>query len=413
MTNGTSVLFTSKKIGPIEVKNRFVAAAIYESMATGTGEVTDQLVRRYHAIAKGKAGLIIPGYMYVNPTGKGSKFETGIYEDRMISGLKKLTVAVHEQGSKIFFELSHAGRQTTKELVGQIPLAPSVGKTDLVFRTKPREMTNGEIKQTICDFGEAARRATESGADGIHICAAGGVLLNQFLSPYFNRRTDDWGGSEENMYRILRETIQTCRKTMKKSMALTVKLNTNDYTPKRGITPELAKKYAGWLSQDGIDGLETNTGTIAYSNMSISRGQVPVSEYVKALPMWERPIGWLVVRRWVGKYNFEEGWNLPDARLMKTAIGEMPLMLVGGLRRLATMQKIVESGEADFISICRPLVREPNLINKFRTSQAEVAACISCNKCAGQVFNNLPLRCMQLGELPKRKISKKNPLFAQ
>ena len=402
-----SVLFTSKRIGPVEAKNRFVAAPIYESMSTRTGEVTDQLVRRYHAIAKGEAGLIIPGYMYVSHRGKGSGFETGIYEDRMISGLKKLTQAVHDQGSKIFFELSHAGRQTTKELINQTPLAPSSGKADLVFRTKPREMTSDDIKQTICDFGEAARRAAESGADGIHICAAGGVLLNQFLSPFFNQRTDEWGGSDENRYRILQEAIRACRRTLKKSMALTVKLNTNDYTPKPGITPNLAKKYAGWLAQDGIDGLEISTGTIAYSNMKISRGQVPVREYVKALPMWERPIGWFVIRGWVGKYDFEEGWNLADARLLKPAIGNTPLILVGGLRKLETMQKIVERGEADFISICRPLVREPNLVHKFRTGQVEVAACISCNKCAGHVFNNLPLQCMQLKRNRSSKDSEK------
>ncbi len=393
-----SVLFTTKWIGAVEVKNRFVAAAIYESMATETGEVTDQLVRRYRAIAKGEVGLIIPGYMYVNPKGKGSKFEIGIYEDRMISGLRRLAQAVHDQGSKIFFELSHAGRETTRELIGDSPLAPSAGKADLVFRTKPKEMTCDEIKQTICDFGEAARRAAESEADGIHICAAGGVLLNQFLSPFFNLRTDEWGGSDENQYRILHETVETCRKALRKSMALTVKLNTNDYTPRAGITPSLAKKYAEWLTEDGIDGLEIATGTIAYSHMKISRGRVPVREYVKALPMWMRPIGWLVIRRWAGRYDFEEGWNLPDARLLKPAIGDVPLILSGGLRRLATMQKIIENGEADFVSICRPFVREPNLVNKFRTGQTEIAACISCNKCAGQVFNNLPLQCMQLGE---------------
>ncbi len=397
-----SVLFTPKRIGPVEIKNRFVAAAIHEAMATQTGYVTDQLIRRYRTLAKGGAGLVMPGVMYVSLTGKGSLYDTGIHDDKLIPRLRELTTVVHEYDSKIFFELSHAGRQTTKDLIGQIPLAPSEGKADLVFRSKHREMTNDEIDQTIFDFGEAARRAAESGADGIHICAAGGLLPNQFLSPYFNKRTDGWGGSDENKYRFLKETIRTCRKALNQNMALTVKLNTNDQTPKPGMTPDLAKKYAGWMAQDGIDGLETNTGTISYSNMSISRGKVPVSQYVKPLSRWTRPIGWLVVRRWAGKYDFEEAWNLPDARIVKPAIGNVQFILVGGLRKLSTMQRIVENGEADFVSLARPLVREPNLVTKFKTCQTQVAACISCNECAGQVFNNLPLRCIQLNKRPKR-----------
>jgi 2,4-dienoyl-CoA reductase-like NADH-dependent reductase (Old Yellow Enzyme family) len=388
-----SVLFTPKKIGPIEVKNRFVSAPMNECMTTETGEVTDQLINRYRVLAKGGVGLIIPGYMFVSSTGKSVKLQKGIHEDRFIPGLRKLTEVVHEHDCKIFFELAHAGRQTFKGIIGQTPLAPSAGKADPVFRVKPRAMTNDEIKQTINDFGEAARRATDSGADGILIGAACGFLLNEFLSPFFNHRTDEWGGSEENNYRIMRETIQTCRKAMNKNMALIVKLCTNDYTPKQGITPDLAKKYVEFLVQDGIDGLVTSQGTMAYSNMNVWRGDVPVSGFLKIMPFWMRPIGWLMMRRWVGKYDLEEAWNLPDDKLMKTVMGNTPLFLDGGLRKLATMQKIVEEGEADFVSLGRPLVREPNLVNKFKNGETEVAACVSCNKCMVMNLRNLPLRC--------------------
>jgi 2,4-dienoyl-CoA reductase-like NADH-dependent reductase (Old Yellow Enzyme family) len=387
-----SVLFTPQKIGPVEVKNRFVAPATYECMATETGEVSDQLINRYRALTKGGTGLVIPGVMYIN-VGKGQiKSQTGIHEDRMISGLKKLTEAVHENGGKIFFEIAQGGAD----------LAPSARKADPMSKVKPREMINEEIEETIDDFGKATGRARDAGADGIHITAAGGSLIDQFLSPFFNKRTDEWGGSDENKYRILRKTIQTCRKEMNGNMALTVKLNTDDYTPKQGITPDLAKKYAGWLAQDGIDGLEPSQGTLAFSPMNVCRGDVPISEILKSMPLWMRPIGWLVLRRMVGKYDVEEGWNLSGANLMKTAIGNTPLFLTGGLRKLITMQKIVEDGKADFISLCRPLIREPNLVNKFKTGQAEVATCTSCNKCLGAALNGVPIRCFCESERPKQ-----------
>ena len=114
-----SILFSPKEIGPVEVKNRFVAASTYECMASETGEITDMLITRYRSLAKGGVGLVIPGYMYINSVGKAAKFQVGIHDDAMLAGLKRLTQTVHDTGSKIFFQLDHAGRQTTKEVIGQ------------------------------------------------------------------------------------------------------------------------------------------------------------------------------------------------------------------------------------------------------------------------------------------------------
>jgi 2,4-dienoyl-CoA reductase-like NADH-dependent reductase (Old Yellow Enzyme family) len=393
-----SILFTSKKVGPVEVKNRFVAAPVYECMATETGDVTDQLVNKYRAIAKGGTGLIIPGYMSVNLIGRAMKFQIGIHDDKFIPGLRKLTETIHQQGSKIFFEIAHAGRWTTKEVTGQTPVSASTGKADQVFRVKPKAMTNQDIEDTITAFREGARRARDAGADGIHIAASGASLFDQFLSPFLNQRTDEWGSSEADKYRILGDTIKACRRAISGNMALTVKINSNDYTPKPGVTPDLAKKYVEFLCKDGIDGLETSQGTIAYSSMNMWRGEVPLSDYLKTMPSWMRPIGYLMMRRWVGKYDLVEAWNLADTQTIKPAIGNTPLFLVGGMRNLSTMQRIVEQGQADFISLGRPMIREPDLVKKFRTNETQTSACISCNGCAGQIMQNLPLRCVKLAQ---------------
>jgi 2,4-dienoyl-CoA reductase-like NADH-dependent reductase (Old Yellow Enzyme family) len=380
-------------LGPVKIKNRFMAAPIFEGMASDNGEVTDQLINKYRAIARGGAGLIVPGYMGVNHVGKSTPKETSIEDDSKIPGLKRLADAVHEHESKIFFELAHGGRQTTKELIGETPLAPSAGKPDPVFRVKPRAMTDNEIEETISAFAAAAGRAKEAGADGVHIAAAGASLFDLFLSPYFNQRTDKWGGSEENKYRFLGESIEACRKAIGSKMALTVKISTNDFTPKAGVTPELAKIYAGYLARDGIDGLESSQGMIAYSSMNIWRGDVPVDDYAKLMPAWMRPIGKLAIKRWVGKYNVEEAWSLSDVETLKPALGNVPVILVGGLRKLSTMNSIVESGKADIISIGRPMVKEPDLVNKFKNGTSEEATCTSCNKCVGKLLNGSPLMC--------------------
>ena len=203
-----SKLLTPLTIGSLEIKNRFVQSATYESMAKPDGKVTDALIKRYRNLAMGKAGLVIPGLMFVHPLGKSCKYQTGIHKDDMIPGLSCLTEAVKTNGGKIIFQLCHSGQQTNKNIIGQKPMGPSSAVRDPIFFFKPRKMDPKEIKTAIQSFGQSARRAFEAGADGIQIHAAHGYLINEFLSPFFNKRTDEWGGSDENRFRFLKEVIQ-------------------------------------------------------------------------------------------------------------------------------------------------------------------------------------------------------------
>lgn len=202
-----SLLFTPKKIGNVELPNRFVHSATYEGMAKDTGEASDELVKRYEKLAKGGAGLIITGYMYVHATGRAYPHQTGIHSDDMMPGLKQLTDRVLQEGGKIFFQVAHAGRQTTKNLIGQTPLGPSSKRRDPIYFVKPKEMSEDEITDMVKAFGAAAKRAIEAGADGIQLHSAHGYLINEFLSPFFNIRKDSWGGSDENRFRFLKEAL--------------------------------------------------------------------------------------------------------------------------------------------------------------------------------------------------------------
>ncbi len=388
-----SVLFTPRTIGKVEIQNRFVHSATHECMADHNGQVTDKLIKRYSRIAKGGAGLIIPGYLYIIPNGRAAHYQTGIHSDDMIEGLKKVVDSVHAEGGKIAFQLAHAGRQTYKDLIGQNPLAPSKGPMDTAYLVKPKEMVEDEIQEVIRAFGAAALRAKVAGADGVQIHAAHGYLVNQFLSPFFNKRTDSWGGSDEDQFHFIKEVVLEIRKNISDGMMLLVKLNTQDFTPKNGITPELAKKYSAWLVDLPIDGLEVSCGTISYSPFNMIRGDVPTKEIISNFPWWRKVSAKIVLKRREGKFDLEEGYNLEAAELIKSVIRDIPLLVVGGMRRVSHMEDVVENGNADFISMCRPFIREPDIVNRIREGKAETVSCVSCNKCFAAIPNDLPVYC--------------------
>lgn len=390
-----SILFDPIRLGQTHIANRFVCSATYEAMATEQGEVTDALVKRYRVLAKGDIGLIIPGYMYVHSLGSAAKYQVGIHDDRMIPGLRRLTDAVHEQDGRIVFQLAHAGRQTKKELIGCTPLGPSARGRDPTFFVKPAAMSEAQIAIAIDAFGQAARRAVEAGADGVQVHAAHGYLLNQFLSPFWNRRHDAWGGSDENRFRILREAVVEVRKALPVGMPLLVKLNTYDGTPKEGMTPPLALTYARWLAELGIDGLELSSGSTYYSFGDMIRGEVPVDELALAFPGWMRPFAKLALGQMVGKFDLEEGYNVPASQLIKPAVGEVPVMVVGGLRRVAHMEALLEEGVADMVSMARPFIREPHLVRRIWDGRAEGSTCTSCNKCFALIAADRPVRCVE------------------
>lgn len=390
-----SLLFDPTYLGPLKVKNRFVHSATYECMAGTDGEVTDELINRYRYLARGEVGLIIPGYLFVLPRGRAFRRQTGIHHDGLIPGLKKVVDGVHEEGGRIAFQVAHGGRQCPKNVIGQHPLAPSSFGRDPVSMNKAKAASEEDINEVIRAFAQAARRALEAGADALQLHCAHGYLLSEFLSPFFNRRQDRWGGSPENMFRIVKEILMAMRAELGKEYPILVKLNTADFTPKPGITPELAALYAGWFRELGIAALEISSGT--YYTFHTVRGGIPRDELARGLPWWMRLAAKMVFKRQIEPCRFQPLYHLPAARIIKPVLGDIPLILVGAVRNLKEMEEIVENGSADFISLSRPLIREPFLVKRLREGKTEAASCISCNKCFAAIFNNIPLRCYVKG----------------
>ena len=391
-----SKVFTPTRLGPLELKNRLIHSATWEEMATPDGFITDNLISRYVKLARGEVGLIFPGHMYVHPQGKAHKKQIGICSEKHISGLSSLVDRVHGAGGVIAAQLAHGGRQSPKDVNGQFPLAPSSFGRDPASLNKPHAATETDIQTVIDSFVAAAKRAQQARFDAIQLHCAHGYLLNEFLSPFFNRRTDKWGGTPENNFRILKKIILGIRAELGDRMPLLVKLNTKDFTPRPGIDPELASQYANWLDELNITALEISSGT--YYSFHTVRGEVPIDGMAQALSWWMRPIAKMIFKKQIKPCSFKPLYNLSAAQIIKPILGKVPLILVGGIRRLTEMEDILAEKEADFLSMSRPLIREPFLPRRMRTGKTDEAACISCNKCFAAVYNGLPLRCYVSGE---------------
>ncbi|MFX1364973.1 MAG: NADH:flavin oxidoreductase [Promethearchaeota archaeon] len=380
-------------IGKIEVKNRFVRSAVVTNLAHESGEVSEQLIKLFSVLAKGEIGLIITGFMYVHPLGQISKNQTGIHNDDLIPSLKRMVNMIHREDGKVAFQIGHGGLQTHKAIIGSLPLGPSKQVMNPITFTKPKEMTEEDIQESIESFIEAARRAVEAGADAIQLHGAHGYLINQFLSPFYNRRKDKWGGTDENRFKYTKEIIINIKKVIPRDMALLLKLNTVDYTPGKGINIPLACKYAKWLKKSGIDGIEVSAGSTTFSIFNMCRGTVPVKEFTEYLPDKIKPLAEKSLLDMKGKFELEEGYNVEAAKEIKKIIGKLPIIVVGGLRNKAYFEEIIEKGFTDFISMARPFIREPYLVKSFKEGKQEKAACISCNRCLAAISNGFPVRC--------------------
>jgi len=214
------------KIGRLVLKNRLVRAATSETMATDDGDATEELVRLYSDLARGGAGLIITGHIYVEPRGQYEPRQLELDKDSRIAPLARITEAVHRHGGVIFAELSHAGSQS---LIPEIvPLAPSI-VPNAIFARPPFEMTDGDVENVIADFGAAAARAQRAGFDGIHLHSGNGYLLSQFNSPFSNRREDRWGGDAQKRERFILEVFRAVRHATGPDFPISARLGVVEY----------------------------------------------------------------------------------------------------------------------------------------------------------------------------------------
>jgi len=343
--------FEKTRINSLELKNRFVRSATWEGMAQSDGSCSRPLINLMAELARGGVGLIISSHAYVSPEGQASPWQIGVYSDGLLPELTRLTRAVHENDGKILMQLAHAGCHADTALTGQQPIGPSI------FNNDPdapcREMSIAEIAQTVAAFGRGAARAEQAGFDGVQIHAAHGYLLSQFLSPFYNKRTDHYGGSVVNRCRIVLQTLKSIREQTSDRFTVMIKLNAEDYL-ETGLTVSDMLQVAKRLQQAGIDAVELSGGTKFSGKFNPIRS---------------------------GKLHPEnEAFYKDAARAFKESIS-IPLLLVGGIRSFETAERLIASGAADYISLCRPLIREPALIKRWQSGDTGKSMCRSDNLC--------------------------------
>ncbi|MFP3999174.1 MAG: NADH:flavin oxidoreductase [Desulfobacterales bacterium] len=356
-------LFETTEINNMALKNRFVRSATYEGLAEEDGAVTQELSKMMVDLAKGGVGLIISSHAYVSRQGKAGPGQLGAYKDELVPGLSEMADAVHEAGGKIILQIAHAGYHGFVQDTGQAPCAPS----DLGISKSPRHaLTAEEIAQIKENFALAAQRAKTAGFDGVQIHAAHGYLLSQFLSPYYNRRKDEYGGSIENRARAAIEIIQAVRTTAGENFPVLIKMNCRDFH-ENGLELEDSLKAAQMFAENGIDAIELSGGLLINKRFTPSRTGGP-SENQK--PYYEE-----------------------EARAFKEKIN-VPLILVGGNRSYTAAERLVSQGTADYIAMARPLIREPGLINRWESGNREASACISDNQCFQGIRAGMGVYCV-------------------
>jgi len=356
-------LFEPYRIGRLELRNRFVRSATWDGAADDSGAVTDESVALHREVGQGGVGLIMGGHAYVSEIGQTDPNQYGVHTDDMIPGLRRMAQAAQQGGAKIALQINHTGGYTNYLADDVTRIA--VSRTDKID-TPHRELTDEEIETIISDFASAAVRVREAGFDAVQLHGAHCYLMSQFLSPLYNKRTDRWGGSAENRRRFHLEVIRRVRQAVGTDFPILIKFGVQD-DDEGGLSLSEGVAAAQKMAEEGIAAIEVSTGMSAENTF--------VRPAKKGAP--------------------EQAYFRELAAAVKRAV-TVPVMAVGGIRSLKMARSIVDSGDADLISMCRPFIHEPGLVARWQRGEGDpVNACISCKRCLRVPEKGKPIKCWQ------------------
>ncbi|MFU8856056.1 MAG: NADH:flavin oxidoreductase [Deferrisomatales bacterium] len=375
-------LFEPVEMGTLTARNRLVRSATWLGLADGRGAVTEALVERYRELGRGGAGVIVTGYASVSPEGRHQPGMLGAQEDSLVPGLTRLAAAMRDGGALAGLQLVHAGGQTRGEWIGgRAPLAPSFTPA-AQYPEVPRELSAAEIGSIVADFGRAARRARDAGFDFVQLHAAHGFLINQFLSPATNLRTDRYGGGVRQRFRFLQEVWAAVQGSAGPDYPVAIKLNGADFIP-GGLELDEAARVAEWVDLRAPCLIEVSGGTPGSGALGpVRRVEGPDDEaYFRGL-----------------------------AAAVKRRVSA-PVAVVGGLRQVETLESLLFEGVADFFSLSRPLLWEPDLPSRWAAGDRSPARCTSCSGCFAPGREGRGVRCVVAealgpGEAPGKKAAR-------
>jgi 2,4-dienoyl-CoA reductase-like NADH-dependent reductase (Old Yellow Enzyme family)/thioredoxin reductase len=342
-------LFSPFQIGNLELKNRIVMPPMATNFAGEDGFINERHIAYYLRRARGGVSYITSEHTGVLRQGRAFPNMTLIDSNQHILPFKKLVEAVHKEGGKIVIQINHAGRQTSASITGSPIVAPSAIPCP-VRMEMPKELSYEEIQKIIEAFGEAAHRVKETGADGVEIHMAHGYLINQFLSPFSNKREDEYGGDADRRMRIALEVLRAVRNKVGAEFPVLCRLSADEYVD-GGLKIDASKEIAKALERNGADALHVSACVAA-------------SGYLNHPP-----------------YYAEEGVFVHLAQGIKSVVG-IPVITVGRIRTPELANRILEEKKADLVSMGRALIADPELPAKtLQEKMADIIPCISCNRC--------------------------------
>jgi 2,4-dienoyl-CoA reductase-like NADH-dependent reductase (Old Yellow Enzyme family) len=361
---------TPARIGPVEIKNRIVMPPMTTRLADDEGFVTDESVAYYMARVRGGTGLITVEMASPERAGRHRRRELGIYDDRFLPGLQKLVAAMHAGGAKVSIQLGHGGGHTRRDICGEMPVAPSAIPHP-VFETTfetiiPEAMSKSRIDDCIAAFAGAAARAQRAGFDCVEIHAAHGYLISQFLTPFENRRDDEYGGSLENRARFGLDVLRAVKAAVP-GAGVIFRLSVEDYFP-GGMPWSEGRQVAIWAAEAGADALHIAAGH--YRSLPSAARQIPPMEY-------------------------PDGVFLDYAAGVKAAV-RVPVIAVGRLGDPALAASVVDGGKADFIALGRTQIAEPEWVAKLAHNEPP-RRCLSCNTCVDEMRGGARIGCVVNG----------------
>ena len=348
-------------------------SATWDGLPDSSGAVTDDSVALYRELGRGGVGLIIGGHAFISAIGRTDPNQYGIHTDDMVPGLSRMTQEAHQGGAKIALQINHTGGYTDYLADSIVRLA--VSSTERIS-TPHKEMTGEEIEAIVSEFASAAVRVREAGFDAIQLHGCHCYLMSQFLSPQYNLRTDRWGGSAENRRRFHLQVIRKVRQAVGADFPILIKLGVQDDT-KGSLSLAEGLVTAQQMEKEGIDAIEVSTGMSAEDTfVRPARKGAPEEAYFREL-----------------------------AAAVKRAVS-VPVMAVGGIRSLEMARSIVNSGDADLISMCRPFIHEPGFVARWQREEGEpVNNCISCKRCLRYAEKGKPLQCWQGRRLKEEAVA--------
>lgn len=356
-------IFEPITIGKLALKNRLVVSAMVTQYAHADGTIGEQFIAYHEAKAKGGWGLVITEDYIITPQAGGYKRLPGLYDDAQIASHRQLTQRVHAAGGKICAQIYHAGRETGAAITGVQPVAPSPIK-DPTMPDTPHELTLAEIKELVEAFGDCARRVQAAGFDAVEIHGAHGYLINQFVSAYSNKRTDEYGGTLANRARFALEVVQNVRAKVGSDFPIFYRMSAVEGVP-GGLSIEESKVVAMLLEEAGVDALHVSQGVYTTTQMILPPSVMPKACYID------------------------------NAAEIKKVVS-IPVIGVGRINDPYVAEEVLRSGKADLVTMARASLADPQLPNKAQNGQcADIIRCIGCMQgCTGELGRDGSVRCM-------------------